>query len=149
MDITEACGFHNAVGNSTSYLFVPKQPQTRLKITVSHELKLLNIRVVYAILCITLMPGQVLNYRISIVKQWWSISELWETETPQHVAYLVAMCSSAKTYPATVIMAILGEITVYAWLLSSEGCDSFPKHLNLSPAPNKTNEVVEKQWNSQ
>ena len=53
------------------------------------------------------------------------------------------------TYPATVVMAILEiKITVCACLLSSEGCDSFPKHLDLALAPNKTNEGVKKQWNT-
>ena len=28
------------------------------------------------------------------------------------------------------------------------GCDSFPKHLDLALAPNKTNEGVKKQWNT-
>ena len=47
-------------------------------------------------------------------------------------------------------MAMLEKkITVCACLLSSEGCDSFPKHLDLALAPNKTNEGVEKQWNIQ
>ena len=37
------------------------------------------------------------------------------------------------------------KITVFTCLLSSEGCDSFPKHLDLALAPNKTNEGVKKQ----
>ena len=41
------------------------------------------------------------------------------------------------------------KITVFACLLSSEGCDSFPKHLDLALAPNKTNEGVKKQWHTQ
>ena len=40
------------------------------------------------------------------------------------------------------------KITVFACLLSSEGCDSFPKHLDLALVPNKTNEGVKKQWNT-
>ena len=49
-----------------------------------------------------------------------------------------------------VVMVILKiKITVFTCLLSSEGCDSFPKHLDLALAPNKTNEGVEKQWNTQ
>ena len=40
------------------------------------------------------------------------------------------------------------KINVFAFLLSSEGCDSFPKHLDLALAPNKTNEGVKKQWNA-
>ena len=56
------------------------------------------------------------------------------------------MCSSAKTHPATVVVVILEiKITGCACLLSSEGCDSFPKHLDLALAPNKTNEGVKKQ----
>ena len=35
--------------------------------------------------------------------------------------------------------------TVFTCLLSSEGCDSFPKHLDLALASNKTNEGVKKQ----
>ena len=47
-------------------------------------------------------------------------------------------------------MAILEiKITVCACLLSSEGCDSFPKHLDLTLAPNKTNKGVKKQHNTQ
>ena len=41
------------------------------------------------------------------------------------------------------------KITVFTCLLSSEGWDSFPKHLDLALAPNKTNEGVKKQWNTQ
>ena len=37
------------------------------------------------------------------------------------------------------------KITVVACLLSNEGCDSFPKHLDLALAPSKTNEGVKKQ----
>ena len=37
------------------------------------------------------------------------------------------------------------KITVFTCLLSSEGCDSFPKHLDLALAPNKTNTGVKKQ----
>ena len=40
------------------------------------------------------------------------------------------------------------NITVFACVLSIEGCDSFPKHLDLALAPNKTNEGVKKQWNT-
>ena len=48
------------------------------------------------------------------------------------------------------LVAILEEkITVCACLLSSEGCNSFPKHLDLALAPNKTNKGVKKQWNTQ
>ena len=58
------------------------------------------------------------------------------------------ICSSAKTHPATVVMVILEiKITVFTCLLSSEGCDSVPKHLDLALAPNQTNEGIEKQWN--
>ena len=43
-------------------------------------------------------------------------------------------------------MAILEiKITVFTCLLSKEGCDSFPKHLDLELAPIKTNEGVKKQ----
>ena len=41
------------------------------------------------------------------------------------------------------------KITVFACLLSHEGCDSFLKHLDLALAPNKTNEGVKKQLNTQ
>ena len=41
------------------------------------------------------------------------------------------------------------KITVFTCLLSSEGCDSFPKHLGLALAPNKTNDGVKKQQNTQ
>ena len=34
------------------------------------------------------------------------------------------------------------KITVFTLMLSDEGCDSFPKHLDLALAPNKTNEGV-------
>ena len=37
------------------------------------------------------------------------------------------------------------KITVFACLLSDEECDSFPKHLDLAMAPNKTNEGGKKQ----
>ena len=37
------------------------------------------------------------------------------------------------------------KITVFACLLSDEGCDSFPKYLDLVLAPNKMNEGVKKQ----
>ena len=45
-----------------------------------------------------------------------------------------------------VVTAIL-EIknTVLTCLLSNEGCDSFPKRLDLALAPNKTSEWVKKQ----
>ena len=33
----------------------------------------------------------------------------------------------------------------FTCLLSSEGCGSLPKHLDLALAPNKTNEGVKKQ----
>ena len=36
----------------------------------------------------------------------------------------------------------------FTCLLSSQGCDSFPKYLDLALAPNKTNKGVEKQWNT-
>ena len=46
------------------------------------------------------------------------------------------------------VMVIFGiKITVFACLLSDEESNSFPKHLDLALAPNKTNEGVEKQWN--
>ena len=41
------------------------------------------------------------------------------------------------------------KINVFAFLLSSEGCDNFTKHLDLALAPNKTKEGVKKQWNTQ
>ena len=45
-----------------------------------------------------------------------------------------------------VVMVILEiKITVFAYLLSSAECGSFPKHLDLILAPNKTNEGVKKQ----
>ena len=48
------------------------------------------------------------------------------------------------------LVAILEKkITVCACLLRSKGCDSFPKHLGLALAPNKTNEGGKKQWNVQ
>ena len=37
------------------------------------------------------------------------------------------------------------KITVFTCLLSSEGCDSFPKHLYLALAPDKTNKGVKEQ----
>ena len=37
------------------------------------------------------------------------------------------------------------KITVFTYLLSDEGFNSFPKHINLALAPNKTNEGVKKQ----
>ena len=40
------------------------------------------------------------------------------------------------------------KITVFTYLLSDEGFNSFPKHINLALAPNKTNEGVKKQWNT-
>ena len=40
------------------------------------------------------------------------------------------------------------NITIFTCLLSSDGCDSFPKHLDLALAPNKTNKGVKKQWNT-
>ena len=40
------------------------------------------------------------------------------------------------------------KTTVFTCLLSDEGCDSFPKHLDLALAPNKTHEGVKKQWNT-
>ena len=41
------------------------------------------------------------------------------------------------------------KIIVFTYLLSSEGCDGFPEHLDLALAPNKTNKGVEKQWDVQ
>ena len=62
----------------------------------------------------------------------------------------VTICSSALTHPIPLIMVILEiNITVFACLLSNEGCDSFAKHLDLELAPNKTNEGVKKQRNIQ
>ena len=64
---------------------------------------------------------------------------------------LVFYCFSQDicTHPATVVVVILKiKITVFTCLLSSEGCDSFPEHLDLALAPNKTNEGVKKQWNT-
>ena len=40
------------------------------------------------------------------------------------------------------------KITVFACLLSDEECDSIPKHLDLTLAPNKINEEVKKQRNT-
>ena len=37
------------------------------------------------------------------------------------------------------------KVTVFICLLSSEGCDNFPKHLDFALAPNKTNDAVKKQ----
>ena len=37
------------------------------------------------------------------------------------------------------------KIIVFTCLPSSEGCDSFLKHLDLALAPNKTNEWIKKQ----
>ena len=37
------------------------------------------------------------------------------------------------------------KITVVTYLLSDEGFNSFPKHLNLALASNNTNEGVKKQ----
>ena len=34
------------------------------------------------------------------------------------------------------------KFTVFSCLLSNEGCDRFPKHLDLALTPNKTNEGV-------
>ena len=49
-----------------------------------------------------------------------------------------------------VVVVILEiKITVFTCLLSNEGCDSFLKHLDLALAPNKTNEGVKKQLNTQ
>ena len=33
------------------------------------------------------------------------------------------------------------KITLFAFLLCGEGCDSFPKHLDLALAPNKTKQI--------
>ena len=35
----------------------------------------------------------------------------------------------------------------FTFLLSDEGCDSFPRHLDLALAPIKTNGEANKQWN--
>ena len=37
------------------------------------------------------------------------------------------------------------KITVFTCLLGSEGCDSFPEHLDLALAPDKTNKGVKEQ----
>ena len=37
------------------------------------------------------------------------------------------------------------KFTVFTCLLISEGCRSFPKHLDVALAPTKTNEGVKKQ----
>ena len=48
-----------------------------------------------------------------------------------------------------VIMVILEiKTTIFTCLPGTEGCDSFPKRLDLVLAPNKTNEGVKKQWNT-
>ena len=58
----------------------------------------------------------------------------------------VTMCSSAKTYPTRLTIVTLEiRITVFACLLSDEGCDSFTRHLDLELAPKKTNKRVKKQ----
>ena len=45
-----------------------------------------------------------------------------------------------------IVMVILEiKTTVFTCMLSSEGCDNFPKHLNLALASNKTNGGVKKQ----
>ena len=41
------------------------------------------------------------------------------------------------------------KITVFTCLLTSDGCDSFPKHLGLAPATGKTNKGVQTQWTTQ
>ena len=40
-----------------------------------------------------------------------------------------------------------GDNTVFTCLPGTEECDSFPERLDLSLAPNKTNEGVKNQWN--
>ena len=48
-----------------------------------------------------------------------------------------------------VVMDILEiKIIIFICLPVTEGCDSFPKHLDLTLSPNKTNEGVKKQWNT-
>ena len=47
-----------------------------------------------------------------------------------------------KNWKFVVMLILEIKITVFACLLSSEGCDSFPNHLDLALAPNKTNEGV-------
>ena len=49
-----------------------------------------------------------------------------------------------------VLMDILEiKIIIFICLPVTEGCDSFLKHLDLALARNKSNEGVEKQWNTQ
>ena len=58
-----------------------------------------------------------------------------------------ATCSSAKTHPVSVIMAILEiKINVFTCLPGTEECDIFPNLLDLALVSNKTNEGVKKQW---
>ena len=60
-------------------------------------------------------------------------------------------CGSAwgqnEDFEMLVVVIVLFEIkiTLFTCLPSSEGCNSFPKHLDLTLAPNKTNEGGEKQ----
>ena len=66
------------------------------------------------------------------------------TPTPTQTRLQIAVSDELK------LVAILEKkITVCACLLSSEGCDSFSKDLDLALAPNKTNEGVKKQWSAQ
>ena len=70
----------------------------------------------------------------------------WRAGQSCYLSIVVPICSSAKTHPATVVMVLLEiKIAVFTCLLSSEGCDSFSKHLDLALALNKTNEGVKKQ----
>ena len=67
-------------------------------------------------------------------------------DTVKHVSFSLAhqyVPRPRHIYPATVIMVILEiKTNVFTCLPSNEGRDSFPRHLDLTLAPNKTNEGV-------
>ena len=44
-----------------------------------------------------------------------------------------------------VVVILEIKMTVFAYLVSNEECNNFPKHLDLALTPNKTNEGVKKQ----
>ena len=63
--------------------------------------------------------------------------------------FLVRMGAKWRIWDVVVIVILEIKTTVFTRLLNSEGCNSFPKHLNLAQARNKTNGVFKKQWNTQ
>ena len=81
----------------------------------------------FAILRGFLSPEQVPNHPSFIVKQYWNISKLWKTETPQHAVYLCQNPPSPSQWIAKISVPKMAANIVFCplrWLMSGYTCTS-------------------------